>query len=736
MPEVANDPLESFGAALRRLRSEKGVSQSALGSLVHYSKGHLSKLENNVAPANLEIAEACDTALGANGWLIAAFLSDMSQLPAPASGGQRDQIPFDIPPSPSHFTGRAADAAHVIEAILSAQDPRRAAVVLIHGMPGIGKTALAVHVAHTVRTRFPGGCLFVDFGQRLSEPLADGLHARMLRRLGVSGDATPTEPDEAHALYLSLLYRRPVLVIADGVSSAAQVRALQAASSACAVIATARGWLDALDDCHRVRLGPLTGDDAASLFAAVAREPDGLTETCPTAALAQITGACGGVPLALRVAAAKLRGSGRSAGELAAALTAPETGWAELDDGERSVHQTLRAEYEAMPASRQRTLTMLALHPRSSADRHAIAWLADSSPSVVAADLATLARQDFVTLVPVGRASADGLIRALALSVPGWLEEPARGEALHRMISGYARSATAADIAITPQRFQPADPVDAAAAAPVPLSGRAQAIAWSQTVAELVPELCAIAYTLGRDADCWRLAYAMRDYFFATRSHEPWAASHRTALLAAQRCGDAWARAVTGNNLGLAYVEQGRVAAAEAEYARALGEFRALGDSHGVATTLGHQAWAHHVAGRHDAAVAAAGNAIDLHRRHGNERSFAIMSRTAALAQAALGRHREALRHLADSEETLSGLDLPLDVAMTFNCLGEVYCAMGALDQADASHQRAAELSVACSGRGELARADAGRQAVAQAAGRAADSEARADYAGRHSAPT
>jgi tetratricopeptide (TPR) repeat protein/transcriptional regulator with XRE-family HTH domain len=735
MPEVANDLLESFGAALRRLRSEKGVSQSTLGSLVHYSKGHLSKLENNVAPASLDIAEACDAALGANGWLIAAFLSDMSQLPAPASGGQREQIPFDIPPSPSHFTGRAADAAHIIEAMLSAPDPRRAAVVLIHGIPGIGKTALAVHVAHTVRTRFPGGCLFVDFGYRRSEPLADGLHARMLRRLGVSGDAIPTEPDEAHALYLSLLYRRPVLVIADGVSTAAQVRALQAASSACAVIATGRGWLDALDDCHRVRLGPLADDDAASLFVAVAGEPDGLPEACPTAALAQITAACGGAPLALRVAAAKLRGSGRSAAELAAALAAPETGWTELDDGERSVHRTLRAEYDAMPASRQRTLTMLALHPRSSADRHAIAWLADSSPPVVAADLTALARQDFVTLGPVGRASADGLIRALALSVPGCLDEPTRVKALHRMISGYVGSATAADISITPQRFQPADPGDEAAA-PVPLSDRAQAIAWSRTVAGLVPELCAIAYTLGRDADCWRLAYAMRDYFFATGSHEPWAASHRTALLAAQRCGDAWAQAATRNNLGLAYVEQGRVADAEAHYARALDEFRALGDSHGIATTLGHQAWAHHVAGRHDAAVAAAGDAIDMHRRHGNPRSFAIMSRTAALAHAALGRHHEALRHLADSEEILSGLDLPLDVAMTFNGLGEVYFAMGALDQAYASHDRAAELSVACSGRGELARANAGRSAVARVAGRVASRDARADFAREQSAPT
>jgi tetratricopeptide (TPR) repeat protein len=731
MSGVASDPLECFGATLRRMREERGVTQGALGNLVHYSKGHLSKVENSVVPANLDIAEACDSALGANGRLIAAFMADMSRQPVTAGGGQPSESPFDIPPIPGHFTGRAADAARVMEAIFGAPDQGRAPVVLVHGLPGIGKTALAVQVAHALRSRFSGGCLFVRFGSVGDAPPADLMHARLLRRLGVSAGAIPAEPAEARALYLSVLYRRPVLIIADGVSSAEPARSLQAASPACAVIATSRSRLDALDDCRRVRLGPLPADDAAAVFLAVAAPlPGGDPESYPAADLARVTAACGGVPLALRIAAAKFRDSGRTIADLAAALEDPATVWAELDDGERSVHRTLRTEYEALPASRQRTLTMLALHPRSPASRHAVGWLADAPPRAVTAELAALAARDLITLGPAGQASTPGLIRALALGVADWLDEPARSEARQRMVSGYARTAAAAGAAITPLRFQPPGPGDDPVAVPEPLSGRAQAMAWSRAAAGLIPELCAVAFGLGRDADCWRLAYAMRDYFFAARAYEPWTASHRTALLAAQRCGDAWAQAVTRNNLGLAFVEQGRVAAAEAQYALALDQLSALGDDPGVAATLGHQAWAHHAAGRHDAAVASAGRAIAMHRRHGNQRSVAIMSRTAALAHAAGGRHREALRSLAECQEILSGLDLPLDVAMTFNCLGEVHRATGSLNQADAYYERAAEQSAAFGGRGEHARACAGRSAVARAAGE----DARADDFARQAA--
>jgi tetratricopeptide (TPR) repeat protein len=681
--------------------------------MVHYSKGHLSKIENGVAAASADLAEACDAALRAGGRLIAAFLADMSRL-ASLSETVSD-APFDVPPPPGHFTGRAAVVADVIAAILAPQERFRAPVVLIHGMPGIGKTALALSVAHAVRSRYPGGCLFVG-SVTAGEP--EAVLARLLRRLGVASEMIPAEPGEIRALYLSVLYRRRVLIIVDDVTSAAQVAALVPAAPACAVIATSRRRLDALDDCRPVALGPLATCDAVALFRAICGRADqGSAED-----LARIAAACGGVPLALRVAAARFRESGRSAAELAGSLECPATAWAELDDGERNVQQMLDTEFAALTGSGQRVLAMLGVHPFRSAGRHAIAWLSGSSAQVAAAELAGLRGRGLIAVGPDGRASMNGLVRAFAAGLASQLDERTRAEAFGRLVAGYAHTAAAADDKITPLRFQPPTSGEVSAA-PVPLGGLTEAMAWCRAAAEDIPHLCSVAFELGLDAECWRLAYAMRSYFFAVKAFEPWIASHRTAVLAADRCEDLWAKAVTRNNLGMAYVEYGQVAAAEAQYRKALELMHASGDREGMATTLGHLAWASHAAGRHDIAISLAQQAMVLNRRSDNRRSLAIMDRTAALAHSRVGRHHEALTYLAESQDVLSELDLPLDVAMTFNCLGEVHCALRDLDQAEAFHTLAAEQSTACGGRGEQARAIKGLAITARAAGAEAQAE-------------
>jgi tetratricopeptide (TPR) repeat protein len=272
---------------------------------------------------------------------------------------------------------------------------------------------------------------------------------------------------------------------------------------------------------------------------------------------------------------------------------------------------------------------------------------------------------------------------------------------------------------IIPPRYQPPEAAGKAAVAPVSFDDPAQAAQWCRAEAELIPRLCSLALELGLDDDCWRLAYAMRDHFFAVKAFTPWVASHRTALLAAERCGDRWAQAVTRNNLGLAYVEQGHVTAAEAQYRQALEALRAMGDQHGVAATLGHQAWANHAAGRHDLAISLASEAMELNRRHDDRRSLAIMDRTAALAYSKCGQHDKALRCLAECQEILAELDLPLDVAMMFNCMGEAQLAMGHCGKAGAFHALAAEQSAACGGIGEQARAIKGQAAAAREAGEA-----------------
>jgi tetratricopeptide (TPR) repeat protein len=712
VPDDEVDSLDAFGALLRQVRRENGVSLRALGLMVHYSKGHLSKIENGVASASIDFAEACDKALQAGGRLTAAFLADMSRA-VPAAAGALSGALFDIPPSPRHFVGRAGDVAEVVTAILGPGDSHRAAVVLIHGMPGIGKTALAVAAAHAARNWYPGGCLFADFGSADTQRSLSAIQARLLRRLGIAAEAIPAEPDEIRALYLSVLYRRPVLIVADDVTTSDQVTALVSASPACAVIATSRCRLDALDDSHQILVRPLGTGDAVALFRAVC----GRADIGSDADLARIAAACGGVPLALRVAAAKFRESGHGAAELADCLERPGAAWAELDDGERSVQRVLDSAFGALPHDGQRTLAMLGVHPSDSADSHAIAWLSGTSVKDVAAEFAGLYRRGLITVRPDGRADTNGLVRTFAENAASQLDEQARAEALGRLVAGYAQTAAAADCEISPLRFQPSATGSEVAVSPVPVDDLTKAMAWCHAEVSLIPRICSVAFDLGLDAQCWRLAHAMRGYFFTVKAFGPWIASHRIALLAARRCGDLWAQAVTRNNLGMAYIEQGKIAAAETHYRRALELMRAVGDRRGEATTLGHQAWASHAAGQHDAALSLARQAITLNLGYDDRRSVAIMDRTAALACLNLGRHREALRHLIESQDILSELGLPLDIAMTLNGMGEVHCAMRDLDQAEAFHTLAAERSIACGGRGEQARAVRGLAVTARAAG-------------------
>jgi tetratricopeptide (TPR) repeat protein len=713
------DSPEAFGMALRRARNAKGVSLSDLGQMVHYSKGHLSKLENGVVPAHLDLAKACDAALGSGGQLTAVFLEGLARR-APQPAAAMTASPFDIPPPTAHFVGRASETTRVVEAIFHPDAPSRAPTLMIHGMPGIGKTALALHVAHTLRSQYPGGCLFVNFGSAPGgqQPAAN-VHALLLRRLGVASETVPAEPGEARALYLSTLNRRPVLVVADGVTSSGQVAELVPASAACAVIATSRRRLDALDDCCAIGLGPLAAEDGAVLFRAVIGEAYGGSE----ADLARICVACGGVPLAIRVAAARFRGSRYTAAEFADRLESPDTIWQELDDGERSIQRTLRADFQALSESGQRTLAMLALYPGTPVGRHAMAWLRGSSPQEAARDVAGLARYDLVSVDGKGKASASALVRAFASGVLRELDAGSRADGLHRLVAGYTRSAFAAESAITPLRFLPPASGPAGAASPMEFDGASQAMDWCGDEAAVVPRLCSLAFELGMDADCWRLAYAFRGYFFAVKALRPWITSHRVALRAADRSGDRWAQAVTRNNLGMALTEQGKVEEAQAEYGQALQILHALDDERGVATTLGHQAWASYLAGQYEPAITLAQQAIALNRHNDDERAVAIMDRTAALVYSALGQHRSALKHLAECKVILSELDLPLDVAMMLNCLGEVHFAMGHRERANAFHTRAAEQSMACGGLGEQVRAVRGLAVCARAAG----AEVRAD---------
>jgi O-acetyl-ADP-ribose deacetylase (regulator of RNase III) len=310
--ELPPGPARELVALLRLLHSRAPLTIGQISIKSDLTQGHISEVLRGWKAPSPNAAEAITRALGADDPTVlkarrlAEALAELNRHTRAKERASRPtgatDIAFDVPPPPRRFVGRAAEAEQIRAALHGAQTPHRASVAQIYGAAGIGKTALACIVAHEIRSRFPDGCLFIDVGA-LDEPSA--VHARLLARLGVSAVDIPTDPAEARALYLSRLYRRSVLIVADDVADSTQAAALVPASSACAVIVTSRGHLDALDDGCAIRLGPLTEGESETLLAALLEQPDALS----AAEISRITGVSGGVPRALRAASAQLRGS-------------------------------------------------------------------------------------------------------------------------------------------------------------------------------------------------------------------------------------------------------------------------------------------------------------------------------------------------------------------------------------------------------------------------------------------
>ncbi|MGY0235131.1 BTAD domain-containing putative transcriptional regulator [Longispora urticae] len=255
---------------------------------------------------------------------------------APAVDAGPSTLPRDIP----DFTGRAAELRRLDT--LSAA-PGGGAVVVVRGIGGVGKTALAVRWARTARERFPDGQFYLDLrGHGTGAPVGPGEATRLLlRMLGLSPQAVPDTDEHATAVYRSLVADRRMVVLLDNAHSVDQVRPLLPGGSGSLVLVTSRarlGGLVARDGAHRLDLGTLADAEAVDLLGDVVGRQR--VRADPTAAL-ELAHACGNLPLALRIAAANLVDGRRSLREYADLVAGGERLDALSVEGDP--HSTVRA---------------------------------------------------------------------------------------------------------------------------------------------------------------------------------------------------------------------------------------------------------------------------------------------------------------------------------------------------------------------------------------------------------
>jgi len=361
------------------------------------------------------------------------------------------QPPGQLPASVADFTGRGAELAELRERLTG----DAMTVTAVTGMLGTGKTALAVHAAHQARARFPDGQLYacLDDGGRPRDPQV--VLGELLRGLAVPPDAIPEPGLEREALYRSVLAGRRVLVLADGAASAAQVRPLLPGTAGSAVLVTSRAQLADLDGARLIQIGGLRPADSAALIGRICGSD--LRDAGQATAVEAIAAACDHLPLALRIAGARLAGDPGLTPQALAALLADETRLLDqLVVGDVSARARLDAAARSVGAPARRALALLSAAGQRDAAGSLIASLLDDpgAPDVAPAlaDAGLLRRvggQDGTAsyrMHPLVRAYAGELLADVGpglvgsatgrLLASGWLDLAGHGERGARPRSG------------------------------------------------------------------------------------------------------------------------------------------------------------------------------------------------------------------------------------------------------------------------------------------------------------
>ncbi|MDA0635602.1 helix-turn-helix domain-containing protein [Nonomuraea sp. MCN248] len=273
--------------------------------------------------------------------------------PAGAGGLEAVTVCRQLPADVAALVGRDRELGVLADRPASPSAP----VACVSGMAGVGKTALAVHAAHRLAPLFPDGQLFVDLHghARAAAPVEPGTAlARMLRALGVPGERIPWHPDDRAALYRSVLAGRRVLIVLDDAADERRLHPLLPAGPGCHVIVTSRRRLTWDGEARGVPLDVLAVPDAVALFSRLA----GLDAGAPEGELAEVVRRCGLLPLAIRIAAARLLA--RPAWDVRHLLD--RLAWdrlTELADGRHSVAAALDRSYERLPADQRRAYRLL-----------------------------------------------------------------------------------------------------------------------------------------------------------------------------------------------------------------------------------------------------------------------------------------------------------------------------------------------------------------------------------------
>ncbi|WP_246266605.1 tetratricopeptide repeat protein [Nonomuraea typhae] len=492
--------------------------------------------------------------------------------PASAPRPPRNDLPRDVP----DFTGREAALATVLAAVETSR------VVAVDGMAGVGKTCLAVHAAHELTAAYPDAQLYLDLHGFTDgrPPLGpDPALRTLLAALDVPSEKIPQEGgiEPLAACWRAELATRRAVVVLDNVADAEQVRPLLPGAGPSVALITSRNRLLGLEEVPPVSLDVLSPEESAQLLARASGDPtgpDGRLARDPEAA-AEVLRLCGHLPLALRLAAARLRHRpGWTVGILVERMA---EGASEFDTAfAMSVRQLDRAQ--------RRLFRLLGLLSGSSFDEYVVAALAGVPLRDARAYLEDLLDAHLVQQPAAGRYTLHDLVHQHARRTTVEQDSPAeREQALSRVLDYYVHAAAAADAAmpfLSPSRAVSAGPPPAEL--PV-FTSKYSALLWFASEYTNLMGIFEAAVATGADAHVCELPRFMRAFFARRCGTTHLNVLFERSLAAARRLGDPVNLAEAHSDLGFARYNAGRMAEAGAEYAAAVPLVSQTGDARSAA---------------------------------------------------------------------------------------------------------------------------------------------------------
>jgi DNA-binding SARP family transcriptional activator len=597
--------------------------------------------------------------------------------------------PMQLPAGIADFTGRALDVKRLCELQPGAADASPGAVMigLVTGAGGLGKTTLAVHVAHRLRPHFPDGQLYVDLLGASPQPLrAADVLARFLRDLGVDGARIPSDEDERAALLRTRLTGRRVLMLLDNARDAAQVRPLLPGSSGCAVLVTSRTMLPDLAVARLVDLDVLGEQEARALFASIVgpERADAGAE-----ATGEVLAACAGLPLAIRIAGARLAARrGWTVRTLASRLHSEQRRLDELTAGDLAVRACFAVSFASLPGrpgpdgiDPARAFRLLGLWQGPSIGLPAAAALF-GQPEASAADALELLVDAHLLESPAPDSYRfHDLLRVYAAERCQADEPPAgRRDAVRRILTWYLQTAEAAALMISPNHTSVPVGQPEPGIRPLAFGSVEFALSWSEAERASLVAATRQAADSGLHDIAWRLPAAAMSYFYRRSHWADWIASHEIGLASARVLGDRLAEAWMLNNLGMAYGDQ-KVAEATDYLERALAIYREVGDEPGETRAASNLAHAHYKLGRFSEAADASQISLAIQRRAGNRYGEGIALVIQGGALRGVGCIADSVGRFQQALAIFRGLDKDAE-ADTLSELGESYLALGEVNEA------------------------------------------------------